>query len=159
MIFLEFNDFKIFDHWEFELQIIYRKKKQSLKKSYIKKGCLTSCSPHTNNQYESWILARKFCLFTFWVNIYKTKVLNKGQSTSKNLKRLCYTLNWWHWFSCFIKLVVRMNWTRFCSWFWSHFWCSFQFKVQSLTPHWIRWIAHVFLDLLILLKNCIFSFK
>ena len=60
---------------------------------------LLSHSPHTNNQYESQIFAKKFCLFTFWVNIYKTKVLNKGQSTSKNaniwtkdLKTLHYTL-------------------------------------------------------------------
>ena len=46
--------------------------------------CHVSRSPHTNNQYESRILATKFCLFTFRVNIHKAKALNKGQSTSKN---------------------------------------------------------------------------
>ena len=101
--------------------------------------CL-SRSPHKNNQYESRILATKFCLFTFWVNIYKTKVLNKGQSTSKNanitvwtknLKTLCYTLNWWHWFSCFVKLVVRMSWTRYTMRF--NEWHYFPFPNRILT--------------------------
>ena len=32
---------------------------------------------------------------------------------TKNLKTLCYTLNWWHWFLCFVKLFVRMSWTRY----------------------------------------------
>ena len=54
---------------------------------------LLSRSPHTNNQYESQIFATKFCLFTFWVNIYKTKVLNKGQSTSKNANIPVWTKN------------------------------------------------------------------
>ena len=29
-----------------------------------------SRSPHKNNQYESWIFEKKFCLFNFWENIY-----------------------------------------------------------------------------------------
>ena len=81
-------------------------------------GCVSaiSRSPHTNNQYESWIFATNFCLLTFWVNIGKIKVLNYGQNTSKNanitlytkkIKALCNTLNWGNWNSGFVKLVVR----------------------------------------------------
>ena len=53
----------IFDQWEFELQIIYRKKKQSLEKSYMKKGWLVSCSPiqTTNMNLEFW--QRNFVYF------------------------------------------------------------------------------------------------
>ena len=48
--------------------------------------CLLPSLPPTTNQYESRILETEFCLFTFRVNIYKAKVLNKGQnSTSKNV--------------------------------------------------------------------------
>ena len=32
-----------------------------------------SRSPHKNNQYESWIFEKKFCLFNFWENIYVQK--------------------------------------------------------------------------------------
>ena len=30
------------------------------------------------------------------------------------------------------------------SWCWFHIWCSLQFKLQSWTPHWIRWITNAF---------------
>ena len=46
-----------------------------------------------NLKLLSQIFAKKFCLFTFWVNIYKTKVLNKGQSTTKNANIPVWTKN------------------------------------------------------------------
>ena len=52
---------------------------------------LVSRSPHTNNQYQSWILATIFCLLTLLVNIGKIKVLNWDQNTSKNANTTLYT--------------------------------------------------------------------
>ena len=98
-------------------------KKKGLKQSVVKAmnnfTCSVCCWPNLTNlwhffhtflernisftSYKQPIRISNFgneiCLFTFWVNTYKTKVLNKGQSTSKNanitvwtknLKTLCY---------------------------------------------------------------------
>ena len=61
---------------------IYAARSDQFRKAYlfffssVRTKKTLSCSPHTNNQYESRIFATNFCLLTLLVNIGKIKVLN-----------------------------------------------------------------------------------
>ena len=74
------------------------------------------------NLYEQSIRISNFCnksLFVYFVSKYwqdkgfklRPKYIKNANIADhiKNSKTLCYTLDWWHWFLCFLKLVVRMS--------------------------------------------------